>query len=101
MFFETSRSVVIVVATFPPVITLFEVQGSSKLRSAGATFRKKHHFMFLHGSRALKVLYCFGLCVNSVAGVLPHSSVVQITSELRRNTARKRLANNHHGRDPL
>eukprot|EP00971_Amphidinium_carterae_P068147 1349032-Amphidinium_carterae.1 len=35
--------------------------------------------MFVNWRKAVRVLSCFGLCVNSVVGVLPRSGVVQVT----------------------
>eukprot|EP00971_Amphidinium_carterae_P059054 1167641-Amphidinium_carterae.1 len=42
-----------------------------------------HHDMRLNGDRALRVLSCFGLLVNSAMGVLPRSSVVQVSKDSR------------------
>eukprot|EP00971_Amphidinium_carterae_P273741 5433123-Amphidinium_carterae.1 len=43
--------------------------------------------MLQGGSRTLRVLLLFGLCVTSIVGVLPHSGAVQVTQEVRKFVA--------------
>eukprot|EP00971_Amphidinium_carterae_P123256 2440495-Amphidinium_carterae.1 len=50
---------------------------------------KTHHDMLLNRRKALRVLSCCGLCVNSVVGVLLRSGVVQVTYEVRKLVAEK------------
>eukprot|EP00971_Amphidinium_carterae_P062733 1241701-Amphidinium_carterae.1 len=49
--------------------------------------------MFLNGSRlsrrALRVASCFGLCVNSVVGMLPRSGVVLVTNKVQKFGAKR------------
>eukprot|EP00971_Amphidinium_carterae_P004560 91358-Amphidinium_carterae.1 len=40
--------------------------------------------MLLNWRIAVRVLSCFGLCLNSVVGVLPPSGDVQVTNEVRK-----------------
>eukprot|EP00971_Amphidinium_carterae_P000258 5473-Amphidinium_carterae.1 len=76
--------------------SVWEVQGSLKVNSnsvlQGSVKNQNHRDMYVIWRRALRVLSCFGLCVNGVVGVFPRSGLVQVTKELPDGGMRAMLA---------
>eukprot|EP00971_Amphidinium_carterae_P050699 998255-Amphidinium_carterae.1 len=87
MFWTTSKVWVVCWVVARVAVVKCKIHSNSELQ--GSTKTKNHHDMPLNWHRALRVLSCYGLNVNSLVGVLPRSGVVQDTMEVQNFNAKQ------------